>query len=77
MGRAQEVRESVLSTGQAARFLGVSRQAVIDLCNRGRLASFRVPSPTGSPAGPRRILRRVAEAFDRSRGGWFEDGAGI
>ena len=33
----------LISTGQAARLLGVSRQHVVDLCDRGRLAYERAP----------------------------------
>jgi excisionase family DNA binding protein len=45
-----------LTTGQAATMLGASRQHVVDLCNRGELASISIGSH-------RRIRRRDVLAF--------------
>jgi excisionase family DNA binding protein len=48
----------LLTTGQAARLLGTSRQHVVDLCRRGTLAC----SSTGTH---RRVKRRDIEALAR------------
>lgn len=53
---------TLLTTGQAARLLGTSRQHVVDLCNRGELAYRRAPVH-------RRLLRADVEAFAHRRGG--------
>lgn len=52
----------MISTGQAARLLGVSRQHVVDLCTRGALPSVRVGTHRRIPqaevrklAGPRAL----------------------
>lgn len=37
-----ELMKSLMSTGQAAQLLGVSRQHVVDLCTRGTLPSVRI-----------------------------------
>ena len=50
----------LLSTGQAARLLGVSRQHVVDLCDRGSLPCERAPIH-------RRVPRDAVEAFRRRR----------
>lgn len=46
-----ETEGSILTTGQAARLLGCSRQHVVDLCNAGRLESTTIGTH-------RRIARR-------------------
>jgi len=46
----------VITTGEAARLLGVSRQHVVDLCDRGRLACERTPVH-------RRVRRNDVEAL--------------
>jgi excisionase family DNA binding protein len=51
-----EVTDELLSTGEAARLLGVSRQHVVDLCSRGDL-------PFVSVGTHRRIRRSDVEAF--------------
>lgn len=48
--------DTLLSTGQAARLLGVSRQHVVDLCESGRLDFVRVGTH-------RRIPGREVERF--------------
>ncbi len=45
-----------MTTGEAARLLGVSRQHVVDLCDRGRLPCERTPVH-------RRVRRDVVEAM--------------
>ncbi len=47
---------ALLSTGAAARLLGVSRQHVVDLCERGALPSIRVGTH-------RRITRHALDAY--------------
>lgn len=51
--------EDLLTTGQAARFLGSSRQHVVDLCTRGQLAH----TSTGTH---RRVRRADLERFASS-----------
>jgi excisionase family DNA binding protein len=50
----------LLTTGQAAKLLGCSRQHVVDLCEQGRL-------PCRTVGRHRRIERRHVEAFGRYR----------
>jgi excisionase family DNA binding protein len=50
----------LISTGQAARLLGVSRQHVVDLCDRGRLAHERAPVH-------RRVRRDAVDAMRKRR----------
>jgi excisionase family DNA binding protein len=53
------------STGQVARLLGVSRNAVIRWCDRGELRAWLLP---GGPRGPHRRVRRAdLEDFVRRR----------
>ena len=56
MKRASEL----ISTGEAARLLGVSRQHVVDLCDRGRLACERTPVH-------RRVRRDAVDAMRKLR----------
>ena len=57
------VNNELLSTGEVARLIGASRQHVVDLCDAGQMASFRVGKH-------RRIRRETADAYlaDRERG---------
>lgn len=50
----------LISTGEAARLLGVSRQHVVDLCDRGRLACSRSPVH-------RRVRRDAVDALRKRR----------
>lgn len=50
----------LVSTGEAARLLGVSRQHVVDLCDRGSLPCERAPVH-------RRVPREAVEAMRRRR----------
>lgn len=50
--------DPLLTTGQAARMLGVSRQHLVDLCNRGHL-------PFESPGTHRRLRRSDVVALSR------------
>lgn len=51
----------LMTTGEAAKVLGTSRQHVVDLCDRGELDCVRTPVH-------RRVLRRDVEAlFGRTR----------
>jgi excisionase family DNA binding protein len=52
----------LITTGEAARLLGSSRQHVVDLCERGRLSCRRTPVH-------RRLLRSEVEALARPRRG--------
>lgn len=52
----------LLTTGEAARLLGTSRQHVVDLCDRGELECLRTPVH-------RRLRRRDVEALVRGRKG--------
>lgn len=54
------VSDPILSTGSAARSLGVSRQHLVDLCDRGDLAYFRVGKH-------RRIRKRDLDQFISSQ----------
>lgn len=58
-GHPCPVSDEFLTTGQAAVVLGVSRQRVVDLCERGRLPFVRVGSH-------RRLRRSDVEPFVRS-----------
>lgn len=51
-----KVMPELITTGEAARLLGVSRQHVVDLCDRGFLACERTPVH-------RRVRRRDVEAL--------------
>lgn len=53
----------LLSTGEVARLIGASRQHVVDLCDTGQLASFRVGTH-------RRVRRETVDAYlaDREHG---------
>ena len=46
----------LLSTGEVARLIGASRQHVVDLCDTGRMASFRV-------GRHRRVRRETVDAY--------------
>jgi excisionase family DNA binding protein len=46
----------LLSTGEVARLIGASRQHVVDLCDTGRMASFRVGKH-------RRVRRETVDAY--------------
>lgn len=59
MGRSSGVADDLLTTGQAARLLGTSRQHVVDLCTSGRLSYQMV-------GVHRRVARRDVEEI---RGG--------
>ncbi len=50
----------LLSTGEVARLIGASRQHVVDLCDTGRLASFRV-------GRHRRVRRETVDAYLEER----------
>jgi excisionase family DNA binding protein len=50
----------LISTGEAARLLGVSRQHIVDLCDRGRLACERTPVH-------RRVHRDAVNAMRKRR----------
>lgn len=50
----------LITTGEAARLLGVSRQHVVDLCDRGSLPCERAPVH-------RRVPREAVEAIQRRR----------
>jgi excisionase family DNA binding protein len=52
----------LMTTGQAARLLGSSRQHVVDLCDRGEVTCRRTPVH-------RRLLRSDVEALARTRRG--------
>jgi len=52
----------LITTGEAARLLGSSRQHVVDLCDRGQLDCRRTPVH-------RRVLRGDVEALVRTRRG--------
>lgn len=52
----------LLTTSDAARLMGCSRQHVVDLCTAGRL-------PYASTGTHRRVRRHDVEAFVRSHGG--------
>lgn len=54
------VTSELVSTGEAARLLGVSRQHIVDLCDRGALACKRAPVH-------RRVPREAVEAMRRRR----------
>jgi excisionase family DNA binding protein len=56
MNRSSEL----ISTGEAARLLGASRQHVVDLCDRGHLPCERTPVH-------RRVRRDAVEAMRRRR----------
>jgi excisionase family DNA binding protein len=57
------VSNDLLSTGEVARLIGASRQHVVDLCDAGQMASFRVGKH-------RRVRRETADAYlaDREHG---------
>ena len=57
------VYEELLSTGAVARLIGASRQHVVDLCDTGQMASFRVGKH-------RRVRRETVDAYlaDREHG---------
>lgn len=48
--------DEVLSTGEIARLISASRQHVVDLCDTGQLASFRVGKH-------RRVRRETVDAY--------------
>lgn len=50
----------LLSTGEVARLIGASRQHVVDLCDTGRMASFRVGKH-------RRVRRETVDAYLEER----------
>lgn len=54
--RAGDTGDDLLSTGEAAALLGVSRQQVVDLCDEGQL-------PHSWAGKHRRLLRRDVEAL--------------
>jgi len=54
------VLDDLLSTGEVARLVGASRQHVVDLCDAGRIASFRVGKH-------RRVRRGTVEAYLEER----------
>lgn len=55
--------ETMLKTGEVARLLGVSRQHVADLCDRGQLAHVRVGTHRRIPRGE--VERFVGTRFSR------------
>lgn len=55
-------RAGLLTTGEAARFLGVCSGTVCKWCDDGTLPSHRIPSSKGKP-GERRISYRHLVAF--------------
>jgi excisionase family DNA binding protein len=57
------VNGELLSTGEVARLIGASRQHVVDLCDAGQMASFRVGKH-------RRVRRETVDAYlaDREHG---------
>jgi excisionase family DNA binding protein len=54
--------QDLITTGEAARHLGSSRQHVVDLCERGELSCRRTPVH-------RRLLRSEVDALARTRKG--------
>lgn len=68
MARSPTTDDPLLSTGDAARLLGSSRQHVVDLCDRGDL-------PCETVGRHRRIRRSDIVAFQRfpETGGWTKD----
>ena len=54
------VYDELLSTGEVARLIGASRQHVVDLCDTGQLASFRVGKH-------RRVRRETVDAYLAAR----------
>lgn len=50
------VYDELLSTGEVARLISASRQHVVDLCDTGQLASFRVGKH-------RRVRRETVDAY--------------
>ncbi len=50
------MNNGLLSTGEVARLIGASRQHVVDLCDAGRMASFRVGKH-------RRVRRETVDAY--------------
>lgn len=59
--------DDLMTTGEAAARLGVSRQTVVNLCEQGKLPSVRVGSH-------RRVPRDAVESYDLQRRGWETDG---
>ena len=57
------MNNELLSTGEVARLIGASRQHVVDLCDAGQMASFRVGKH-------RRVRRETVDAYlaDREHG---------
>jgi excisionase family DNA binding protein len=55
-----------LTTGQAARLMGASRQHVVVLCDKGKLASFRVGSHRRVRAADVERLKQDSSGIDSS-----------
>lgn len=68
-GASDLVAEGLLSVGEAARFLSLSRSTLYELMESGRLVYVKL-------GRARRIPRRavVALAASHLRGGWQRDG---